>query len=103
MVPHQLKNSSLKSTNSPSTGSVLSEAPETTISTVQAANKPYPPVTAKNEVTDGEKDKDERDLMTLELKDGTSYQGWSFGAQKSVSGEMVFQTGRKSESLTLRT
>lgn len=29
----------------------------------------------------------------LELEDGTVYQGYNFGAEKSVSGELVFQTG----------
>jgi carbamoyl-phosphate synthase/aspartate carbamoyltransferase len=46
----------------------------------------YPPVTAhfdpKDEV-----------LTSLELQDGTVYQGYSFGAKKSVAGELVFQTG----------
>lgn len=32
-------------------------------------------------------------LMKLELQDGLSYMGTSFGADKSVSGELVFQTG----------
>ncbi len=32
-------------------------------------------------------------LMKLELQDGSSYMGTSFGAEKSVSGELVFQTG----------
>lgn len=32
-------------------------------------------------------------LTTLELKDGTVVQGYSFGADKSVAGELVFQTG----------
>ena len=31
--------------------------------------------------------------MRLELKDGTTYSGAGFGADKSVSGELVFQTG----------
>lgn len=31
--------------------------------------------------------------MQLELEDGTTYQGYSFGAARAVSGEMVFQTG----------
>jgi carbamoyl-phosphate synthase/aspartate carbamoyltransferase len=31
--------------------------------------------------------------MLLELEDGSAYQGYSFGTEKSVSGEMVFQTG----------
>lgn len=32
-------------------------------------------------------------LVTLELKDGTVLQGYSFGAEKSTAGELVFQTG----------
>jgi carbamoyl-phosphate synthase/aspartate carbamoyltransferase len=32
-------------------------------------------------------------LVTLELEDGSTYQGYSFGAQKSIAGELVFQTG----------
>ena len=31
--------------------------------------------------------------MILELQDGTLYQGFSFGADRSIAGEMVFQTG----------
>lgn len=31
--------------------------------------------------------------VRLELKDGTTYSGFSFGADKSASGELVFQTG----------
>ncbi|OWP07334.1 hypothetical protein B2J93_4842 [Marssonina coronariae] len=31
--------------------------------------------------------------MALELEDGSVYQGYSFGAEKSVAGELVFQTG----------
>ncbi|EON60974.1 protein pyrABCN [Coniosporium apollinis CBS 100218] len=36
---------------------------------------------------------DEGPLMALELKDGFVCQGHSFGAPKSVAGELVFQTG----------
>lgn len=32
-------------------------------------------------------------LAALELEDGTVYQGYNFGAEKSVAGELVFQTG----------
>ncbi|KAI9789721.1 MAG: hypothetical protein M1835_001485 [Candelina submexicana] len=32
-------------------------------------------------------------LVSLELQDGNVYQGYNFGAQKSVAGELVFQTG----------
>lgn len=31
--------------------------------------------------------------MSLELEDGAVYQGYSFGAEKSAAGELVFQTG----------
>jgi carbamoyl-phosphate synthase/aspartate carbamoyltransferase len=47
----------------------------------------YPPVAAP--ILNG---KDEG-LISLELQDGTVYQGYSFGAKKSVAGELVFQTG----------
>lgn len=32
-------------------------------------------------------------LMCLELQDGSTFQGYSFGAKKSIAGELVFQTG----------
>ncbi|KAJ5297342.1 hypothetical protein PENANT_c005G02400 [Penicillium antarcticum] len=32
-------------------------------------------------------------MTSLELADGTVYQGYNFGAEKSISGELVFQTG----------
>ena len=32
-------------------------------------------------------------LICLELEDGSAYQGYSFGAPKSIAGELVFQTG----------
>ncbi|KAM3442192.1 hypothetical protein MY4824_001204 [Beauveria thailandica] len=32
-------------------------------------------------------------LVCLEIEDGSAYQGYSFGANKSVAGELVFQTG----------
>ncbi|KFZ25371.1 hypothetical protein V502_00156 [Pseudogymnoascus sp. VKM F-4520 (FW-2644)] len=32
-------------------------------------------------------------LVALELQDGVVYQGYSFGAPKSIAGELVFQTG----------
>lgn len=32
-------------------------------------------------------------LICLELADGSTYQGYSFGAKKSIAGEVVFQTG----------
>ncbi|KID92275.1 aspartate carbamoyltransferase catalytic subunit [Metarhizium guizhouense ARSEF 977] len=41
-------------------------------------------------------------LVCLELEDGSAYAGYSFGAQKSIAGELVFQTGMVGypESLT---
>ena len=41
-------------------------------------------------------------LTCLELEDGSAYQGYSFGANKSIAGELVFQTGMVGypESLT---
>lgn len=51
------------------------------------ASKAFPPASARISET-----KDE-DLVCLELQDGTAYQGYSFGARKSIAGELVFQTG----------
>ncbi len=50
------------------------------------SGKFYPPVAAQID------SKDEV-LTSLELQDGTVFQGYSFGAKKSVAGELVFQTG----------
>ncbi|CCF58798.1 hypothetical protein KAFR_0F02010 [Kazachstania africana CBS 2517] len=47
---------------------------------------PTPPVTPALKST-GDR------LITLELQDGTLLQGYSFGAEKSTAGELVFQTG----------
>lgn len=40
--------------------------------------------------------------MLLELADGSAYEGYSFGAEKSITGECVFQTGVYSEALRPR-
>lgn len=53
---------------------------------------PYPPAASQFVGKEGKPSAQER-LMTLELQDGSAYQGFSFGAEKSVSGELVFQTG----------
>ncbi|KAK4146837.1 uncharacterized protein C8A04DRAFT_25414 [Dichotomopilus funicola] len=47
----------------------------------------YRPATARVNNTESQ------GLVTLELEDGAAYQGYSFGASKSISGELVFQTG----------
>jgi carbamoyl-phosphate synthase/aspartate carbamoyltransferase len=47
----------------------------------------YPPVTAQ--ILEAE----DQGLIALELQDGAVFQGHSFGAKKSVAGELVFQTG----------
>lgn len=41
-------------------------------------------------------------FMCLELEDGSAFQGYSFGAPKTIAGELVFQTGMVgyTESLT---
>ncbi|CAG8954741.1 hypothetical protein HYFRA_00004666 [Hymenoscyphus fraxineus] len=51
------------------------------------SEKVYAPVAAKH--LEGSDD----GLISLELQDGVVYQGYSFGAKKSVAGELVFQTG----------
>jgi carbamoyl-phosphate synthase/aspartate carbamoyltransferase len=54
--------------------------------TPRSPTAPHRPVTAY----------DDKDVTTatLLMKDGTSYQGISFGAETSISGECVFQTGK---------
>ncbi|KAM3516352.1 hypothetical protein MY11210_000111 [Beauveria gryllotalpidicola] len=37
--------------------------------------------------------REDDDLVCLEIEDGSAYQGYSFGANKSIAGELVFQTG----------
>lgn len=51
------------------------------------ALQPQPPASAR--LVGSEDD----GLVCLELEDGSTYQGYSFGAQKSIAGELVFQTG----------
>lgn len=51
------------------------------------AGKIFRPASARNANTAGEP------LMCLELPDGSVYHGYSFGAEKSIAGELVFQTG----------
>ncbi|KAI9756901.1 MAG: hypothetical protein M4579_003655 [Chaenotheca gracillima] len=48
---------------------------------------PHPPVSAR--ATGGKSESP----MCLEFEDGTIFQGYNYGAQKSVAGELVFQTG----------
>lgn len=47
----------------------------------------YPPASARIVDSDDEGD------ICLELEDGSAYQGYSFGARKTIAGELVFQTG----------
>lgn len=51
------------------------------------APQPQPPASARLVGSDDD------GLVCLELEDGSTYQGYSFGAQKSIAGELVFQTG----------
>lgn len=54
-------------------------------------NFPLPPATLDLEYAQG---KGTTKKVLLELADGSSFTGFSFGAVKSVSGELVFQTGK---------
>jgi carbamoyl-phosphate synthase/aspartate carbamoyltransferase len=49
---------------------------------------PHAPVTAPVSTQDKDSSK-----MVLEMQDGTLFEGFSFGADHSVAGECVFQTG----------
>ena len=57
----------------------------------------YPPATSKGIDADGLAEDWDKSFgeagMVLELADGLSLAGHSFGAKKSVAGECVFQTG----------
>lgn len=48
---------------------------------------PQVPATARNRGSEDE------GLICLEIEDGSAYQGYSFGAKKTIAGELVFQTG----------
>ncbi|KAG5636336.1 hypothetical protein H0H81_008387 [Sphagnurus paluster] len=68
-----------------------------------SAHLPVPPVTAAHLRTDLQTDGSEQPEAILELMDGSTFRGFSFGAQgKSIAGECVFQTGMVgyTESLT---
>jgi len=83
---------------------VAGEPPVTRSQVAQAPPRPvgslYPPATLKGIDYQGFKEGDvaweesmgEADAV-LELADGLALSGHSFGAQKSISGECVFQTG----------
>lgn len=47
----------------------------------------FPPISAELAELEGQ------GLVSLELQDGAVYTGYSFGAKKSIAGELVFQTG----------
>src|SRR5579859_6269535 len=51
---------------------------------------PLPPATLDLDFAES---KQTTKQVLLELADGSSFTGFSFGAMKSVSGEVVFQTG----------
>jgi Carbamoyl-phosphate synthase small chain, CPSase domain len=51
---------------------------------------PLPPATFDLDTAVG---KGTTKKVLLELADGSSFTGFSFGAEKSVGGELVFQTG----------
>ncbi|KAF8477091.1 hypothetical protein BDZ91DRAFT_688177 [Kalaharituber pfeilii] len=64
-----------------------------TVASSQHDTVPHPPVTPRPVRKDGEEQANLTPLMTLELQDGSACQGYAFGAHKSISGELVFQTG----------
>ena len=55
-----------------------------------ASEFPLPPATLDLAYV---QDKGTKKKVLLELADGSSYTGFSFGSAVSVSGELVFQTG----------
>ena len=64
------------------------------------ANIPAPPVTAPHSQVHGAATSSVE--AVLELSDGSSFRGISFGAErKSVAGECVFQTGQSSSEASV--
>lgn len=62
--------------------------------TVETTREPAVVNGTHNELLPQTKMNEHEDLaMQLELQDGTTYRGISFGAESSVAGELVFQTG----------
>ena len=61
-----------------------------------AIEYPLPPATLDLDSAQG---KGQKKQALLEFADGSSFVGFSFGAVKSVSGELVFQTGTFSSIL----
>ncbi|KAI9745622.1 MAG: hypothetical protein M1818_001156 [Claussenomyces sp. TS43310] len=51
------------------------------------SQSPFAPISSQLIELEGE------GLISLELQDGAVYQGYSFGAPRSIAGELVFQTG----------
>ena len=78
----------------PVTASVglLDDGPRDNTSALQAVNY-FNTAPMLNSLPAPHEEAEEGRAMKLELKDGTTYSGVGFGAQKSVSGELVFQTG----------
>lgn len=85
-----------------SSGSGLPQSPTVAASVgLSSADRPltpgYFPETAKrgslNPIATSQPFDEEKPKVYLELKDGQVFEGISFGAEKSVSGELVFQTG----------
>lgn len=68
--------------------------PVTSMGTNSASTITCP--TAPHRLSTALEDPSEITTAALVLKDGTSFQGISFGAEKSISGECVFQTGKLS-------
>lgn len=63
-----------------------------------ATEYPLPPATLDLAVALG---KATSGKVLLEFADGSSFTGFSFGAKKSVSGELVFQTGMPFSPFTI--
>jgi hypothetical protein len=76
-------------TESPSKRPVVANAPTKAASgDEEGFPQVYPPATLPDVGQDAKP-------AVLCLKDGTVYQGYSFGAEKSICGECVFQTGKR--------
>lgn len=76
----------------PTSNGSLPQSP-TVAATVGLSHTDTLSMAALNPIATAHSFKDEQKSVYLELQDGQVFEGLSFGAEKSISGELVFQTG----------
>lgn len=72
-----------------SPGNALNVGSFVDMDSIEGQLAPFVPAPVTGAINDGA----DKKFALLELKDGTCVKGYSFGANESISGEFVFQTG----------